>query len=226
MTTLQSKISVGGQVRTVAELLSSMRIAFSEDEVLRWAFCIQQAFLTLGYNADIDQEMKAIMKSKEVRPIVAQPDDNASANPDLPDVLVNYIFKESFTQEQLQKIWCWANDHVVSEITYPYQYLAFLLFLEHHQHLYLKNFTITNTDMETQMVSWFVQAKVKCSQDALGTYRNGFFNNNSFSYPAWVNSDGVPPDKYSYKKDQSRQGFMSLNRLCNDLEIHLSELKI
>lgn len=80
--------------------------------------------------------------------------------------------------------------------------------------------------MQDQMTAWFPEAKVKCSADSLGTYRNDFFSQNLFNYVLWLNSDGKPPKEYEYKKDQFISGFQALVKLCNELEINFSELKI
>lgn len=226
MTTLQSKVSVGSESYSITELLKNMRNAFSKDEALRWAFCIQTVFIEFGYDEDIDKAMKMILKSKDVPAIVAEEEKHSDKSWEMPDTLINYIFKQTFEQEQLKKLWRWINDHNIDEVSYPYQYLSLVLFFENHHSQFLNQSHITNADMQTQIEAWYRKAKVKCSADALGTYRNGFFNDNSFRYAQWVNSEGVPPTSYEYKKDQSFAGFKALCKLCNNLELNLSGLKI
>ena len=80
--------------------------------------------------------------------------------------------------------------------------------------------------MQTQMTAWFPEAKVNCSADSLGTYRNGFIDSYKFNYLSWLNSNGEPPKGNEYKRDQSLSGFQALVRLCNELELNCSELKI
>lgn len=80
--------------------------------------------------------------------------------------------------------------------------------------------------MQDQMTTWFPEAKVKCSADSLGTYRNGFIDSNKFNYLSWLNSNGESLKSNEYKKDQSLSGFQALVRLCNELELNCSELKI
>ena len=53
MTTLESKVYMGSDSYTVANLLNNMRNAFSKDEAMRWGFCIQKAFLEFGYNPEM-----------------------------------------------------------------------------------------------------------------------------------------------------------------------------
>lgn len=77
--------------------------------------------------------------------------------------------------------------------------------------------------MQDQMLAWYPKAKVKCSADSLGTYRNGFIDSDKFKYVTWLISDGMP--KGEFKRDQSLLGFQTLIKLCNDLELNLSELK-
>ena len=45
-------------------------------------------------------------------------------------------------------------------------------------------------------------AKIKCSANAIGTYRNGYFKGNDFKYHKWLISSGEPP-KDTVQKDQS-----------------------
>ena len=170
--------------------------------------------------------MKMILKSKDVPAIVAEEEKHSDKSWEMPDTLINYIFKQTFEQEQLKKLWRWINDHNIDEVSYPYQYLSLVLFFENHHSQFLNQSHITNADMQTQIEAWYRKAEVKCSADALGTYRNGFFNDNSFRYAQWVNSEGVPPTSYEYKKDQSSAGFKALCKLCNNLELNLSGLKI
>ena len=226
MTTLQSRVSVGSESYTITELLKNMKNAFNNYEALRWAFCIQTAFIKFGYNEDIDNVMKEILKSKDVPAIIAEEEKHSDKSWEMPDTLINYIFKQTFKQEQLKKLWRWINDHNIDEVSYPYQYLSLVLFFENHHSQFLNQSHITNADMQTQIEAWYRKAEVKCSADALGTYRNGFFNDNSFRYAQWVNSEGIPPTSYEYKKDQSSAGFKALCKLCNNLELNLSGLKI
>lgn len=203
-----------------------MKGAFGNDEALRWAFCIKTAFLTLGYNPEIDSNMNDILSSKEVPFIVAVPEERSDGELGMPSVLVNLIFKTTFNREQLKKLWCWIKKYSIDKISYPYQYLSLLLFLENHHSLLLENRQISNTAMENQIQAWFPTLKVKCSADSLGTYRNGYFKNDDFRYASWLNSNGEPPLGYEYKRDQALSGFKALNKCCNDLELYLSELII
>lgn len=226
MTTLESKTSIGNESYNVATLLKNMRGAFCKDEAIRWGFCIQKAFLEFGYNPDIDKTMNEILDSQGVPPIMAVPEENQDRALGMPQVLVNYIFNKDFNQEQLKALWHWIKEYLIDKINYPYQYLSLLLFMENN-HLTLLNKTkISNTEMQNQMETWYPYAKVKCSADALGTYRNGFISNSKFKYLTWINSDGTPTLGYEYKKDQSSSGFIALSRLCNELQISWSELKI
>jgi hypothetical protein len=202
-----------------------MRGAFSKDEALRWGFCVQKAFLEFGYNPEIDSTMNEILSSKDIPPIVAKADERPDGDSDIPPVLINNIFKTTFNQEHLKKLWYWIEEYLIDDIQYPYQYLSLLLFLEQHHSKFLGKSRISNKDMQDQMTSWYSTSKVRCSADSLGTYRNGFFESDKFNYVAWVNSDGQPID-VQLKKDQSISGFQTLVKLCNNLEINLSELKI
>ena len=226
MTTLQSKIYVGGNLYTIAELLKNMRIAFSKYEALRWAFYIQKAFIELGYNPDIDKTMNELMASMDIPAVVVSVDDDHESDSSMPEVLINYIFKSEFNKDSLKNLWCWIKEYFIDEISYPYQYLALLLFLENHHSLLSQNQHISNIEMQNQMETWFPKATIKCSADALGTYRNGYFNSNKFKYASWLNSTGEPPIGYEYKKDQTLIGFKALHKHCNNLELYLSELKL
>ena len=226
MTTLQSRVSVGSESYTITELLKNMKNAFNNYEALRWAFCIQTAFIKFGYNEDIDNVMKEILKSKDVPAIIAEEEKHSDKSWEMPDTLINYIFKQTFKQEQLKKLWRWINDYFIDKVGYPYQYLSLILFFENHPSQFLNQSHISNADMQTQIEAWYPKAKVKCSADAIGTYRNGFCNKESFRYAQWINSEGVPPTNYEYKKDQSSSGFMALCKLCNNLELNLSDLII
>jgi hypothetical protein len=225
-TTLQSKISVGGSNYTITELLKNMRNAFSKDEALRWAFFIQKSFIDLGYNSEIDKTMNEILASKEIPPIVVMTEECAESVLGMPEAFLNYIFKKEFDQEFLRELWCWIKKNFIDKISYPYQYLSLLLFLENHHSLLLQNSHISNTDMENQMLAWYSTQKVKCSADSLGTYRNGYFKSDDFRYVFWVNTNGNPPYGYNYQKDQSLTGFHALVRFCNNLELYLPELKL
>lgn len=226
MTTLQSKIYVGGNPYTIADLLKNLRNAFSKDEALRWAFFIQKSFLELGYNPDIDKTMNELMVSMDIPTVVISVDDGHKSDSSMPEVLINYIFKSEFDQDSLKKLWCWIKEYSIDQIIYPYQYLALLLFLESRYSSLLHNPHISNTEIQTQMGAWFPKATIKCSADALGTYRNGYFNSNKFKYASWLNSTGEPPIGYEYKKDQSLSGFKALQKHCKDLELYYSELKL
>ena len=144
----------------------------------------------------------------------------------MPPILINYIFKETFSQNQLQTLWHWIKEYSIDRLSFPYQYLSLLLFLENHHSKLLQKPRLFNTDMQNQMGVWFPKAKVKCSSDAIGTYRNSFFNYRSFSYESWVNGDGIPPTNYDNKPDQSEDGFIYLHKLTNYLETYLPELNI
>lgn len=226
MTTLQSKIYVGGRPYTIAELLKNMRNAFSKDEALRWAFFIQKAFIELGYNSDLDKAMTEILASMDIPAVVVMAENGSESDSGMPEVFINYIFKCEFDQELLKKLWCWINDYFINKIIYPYQYLSLLLFLERNHSLLLQKPHISNTEMQNQMMAWYSSSKVKCSADSLGTYRNGYFNSADFTYASWLNTNGDPPFGYNYQKDQSLVGFQALVRLCNDLELNLSELTL
>ena len=65
VTTIESKIDIGTDSYTVANLLKNMRCAFSKDEALRWGFCIQRAFLEFGFNPEIDEIMNNILESMD-----------------------------------------------------------------------------------------------------------------------------------------------------------------
>ncbi len=226
MTTLESKIKWGDESYSVADLLRNMRAAFGEYEAMRWGFPIQRAFLEYGFNPEIDKTMKRILTSKGVPPILAEAEKRSDGDSGMPPILINKIFKTEFNQEQLKHIWHWIKDYSIDKLSYPYQYLSLLLFMEYHHSLFLQKPHISNTDMQDQMMAWYTQTKIKCSADSLGTYRNGFFDKDTFSFVSWVNSNGEPSDDYEFKKDQSLLGFQTLNKLCNDLELNLSELKI
>ena len=203
-----------------------MRGAFSKDEALRWGFCIQTAFLEFGFNPDIHKTMSDILISQGVPPIMAVSEERPVGDIDVPPVLINYIFKTQFSHEQLKTLWRWIKEYSIDSIIFPYQFLSLLLFLENNHSFFLQEPHISNADMQTQMDSWFPMSKVKCSADALGTYRNGFFKSHNFIYESWLNSNGEPPIGYEYKKDQSISGFQTLAKLCNDLELNLKDLKI
>ena len=226
MTTLESKVYMGSDSYTVANLLNNMRNAFSKDEAMRWGFCIKTAFIEFGYNPEIDKAIKIILDSMGVPPIVAKKEKRSDGDFNMPQVLINYIFKKEFNQEQLKCIWRWIKEYSIDKISYPYHYLSLLLFLENHHFSFLEKSHLSNNDMQTQMEAWFPYEKIKCSADAIGTYRNGYFNDNSFKYVSWLNSNGEPSIGYECKKDQSITGFTALNNLCNNLEINFSELKI
>ena len=217
---------MGSDSYTVAILLNNMKNAFSKDEAMRWGFCIQKAFLEFGYNSEIEKAMKNILDSMGVPPIEAKKEKSANDDYGMPEILINYIFKQKLNQEQLKCIWHWIKEFSIDEISHPYHYLSLLIFLENHQSTFLENSHISNADMQTQMGAWFPNAMIKCSADAIGTYRNGYFTGDTFKYASWVNSTGEPPIGYECKKDQSLVGFKALNKLCNNLEINLSELKI
>lgn len=202
-----------------------MRCAFSKEEALRWGFCIQKAFLEFGFNPEIDIIMNNILESMNVPPIVARNEESSDGELGMPPVLINYIFKNEYNQEQLKKLWRWIKEYSIDEICQPYQYLSLLLFLENHHSLFLQKPHLSNTEMQGQMETWFPKANIKCSADAIGTYRNGYFNDDSFKYAMWLNSEGKPPMGYECKRDQSLTGFEALNKLCNNLEINISELK-
>ena len=203
-----------------------MRAAFSKDEALRWGFCIQRAFLVFGYNPDIDRAMNSILDSMDVPPIVAKAVERPDGDMGMPQPLINYIFKPTFNQKQLKELWLWIKQFSIDNISFPYQYLSLLLFFEHHHSSLLQKPHITNTNMQDQMTAWFPESKVKCSADSLGTYRNGFIDSNKFNYPSWLNSNGESLKGYEYKRDQSLSGFQALFRLCYELELNWSELKI
>lgn len=226
MTTRESKVYIGTDPYTVANLLNNMKNAFSKDEAMRWGFCIQRAFLKFGYNPDIDKAMNMILDSMAVPPIMARNEESIDGDFGMPQILINYIFKNEFNQEQLKSLWRWIKEYSINEICQPYQYLSLLLFLENHHSSFLQKPHLTNIDIKDQMEAWFPITNIKCSSDAIGTYRNGYFNGDSFKYSLWLNSNGNPPIDYEYKRDQSLTGFEALNRLCNILEINLSELKI
>lgn len=217
---------MGSDSYTVATLLNNMKNAFSKDEAMRWGFCIKTAFLEFGYNPDIDKAMINILDSMGVPPIVAEKEEVSDGDSSMPKILINYIFKQEFNKEQQKCIWRWFKDYFIDEISFPYHYLSLLIFLENHQSTFLDKSHISNADMQTQMEAWFPKAMIKCSADAIGTYRNGYFTGDTFKYASWVNSTGEPPIGYECKKDQSLVGFKALNKLCNNLEINLSELKI
>ena len=203
-----------------------MRGAFSKDEALRWGFCIQRAFLEYGYNPEIGKAMDEVLAAQGVPPIVAKIEVQSDNDSSTPPVLINYIFNNRFNQERLKHLWLWIKEYSIDKLSYPYQYLSLLLFLEEHHSLLLQKSHISNADMQDQMTAWYPTSKIKCSADSLGTYRNGFFSDETFKYVPWLNSNGEPPIGYQYKKDQSISGFQALVRLCNDLEINLPELKI
>ncbi len=203
-----------------------MRCAFSKDEALRWGFCIQRAFLEFGFNPEIDEIMNNILESMDVPPIVARNEESPDGELGMPPVLINYIFKNEFNQEQLKSLWHWIKEYSIDEISYPYHYLSLLLFMENHHSSFLQKQHLTNSDMQNQMEAWFPKEKIKCSADAIGTYRNGYFNGDTFRYALWLNSDGKPPIDYVYKKDQTLAGYTALCKLCNNLELNYSEFKI
>lgn len=226
MTTLESKIYIGSEPYSVAECLKNMRCSFDKDEALRWGFCIKTAFPKLGYNPDIDETMNQILATKDVPTIEVKKEERPDGDLDIPQTLINFIFKTEFNQEQLKHLWCWIKEYAIDNIQYPYQYLSLLLFLESHHSLLLEKPHLFNTDMQNQIEAWYSTAKVKCSADSLGTYRNGFFDKKIFKYVSWMNSNGEPPLGYEYKKDQSLLGFQALVKLCNNLELNLSEIKL
>lgn len=211
---------------TISDCLKNMRAAFSKDEAMRWGFLIQMAFAKLELNQEINQAMDKILNSKGIPPIVVETEKCPNRNSDMPPTLINYIFKDEFRQEQLEKLWSWIKEYLIDNITHPYHYLSLLLFLENHHSRFLQNKHISNINLENQMTAWYPKAKVTCSADAIGTYRNGFFTSTDFSYITWINTDGTPPPGYQYKKDQSMPGFEKLVKYCNNLEICMPELKI
>ena len=225
MTTLESKVYMGSDSYTVANLLNNMRNAFSKDEAMRWGFCIQKAFLEFGYNPEIDKAMKNILNSMGVPPIEAKKEKKADGDFGMPKTLINYIFKQNIDQEQLKNLWRWIKKYSIDKISYPYHYLSLLLFLENHHSSFLQKSHLSNSDMQNQMEAWFPEAKIKCSADAIGTYRNGYFNSEKYTYSSWLYSYGKLPIDYEYKKDQFSAGFEALNKLCHNLELYLSELK-
>lgn len=192
---------------------------------MRWGFCILRAFLEFGYNKEIDKEMNEILASLDVPPIMALPEEHLNGDMGMPPILINTIFKTEFNQDQQKLLWRWIKTYFINNISKPYHYLSLLLFLEHHHSMFLQNPHLFNTDMQVQMRGWFPDAKVHCSSDSLGTYRNGFFSSDNFSYGKWLNSNEKPPKSDGYRKDQTPTGFDALNKLCNDLELNLSELK-
>jgi hypothetical protein len=226
VTSLESKVLLGTETYTVAHLLKNMRNAFSKDEAMRWGFCIQRAFLEFGFNPDIGKTMDQILKSKDVPPVLAIIEEKNNNDVGMPPTLINIIFRTEFDQEQLKNLWRWIKEHSIDEISYPYQYFSLLLFLENHHSTFLEKSHLSNSDMQAQMANWFPEVKIKCSADAIGTYRNGYFTGDAFKYTSWLNSTGEPPIRYEYKKDQGISGFIALNKLCNNLELYLSELKI
>lgn len=226
MTTLESKTYIGDQSYSVAECLKNMRGAFDGLEAVKWGFLIKTAFLKYGYDEEIDKTMNEILTLKGVPPIEAKDEERYDEDLGLPPAFVNQIFKTGFNQERLKSLWRWIKEYAIDNIQHPYQYLSLLLFLEQHHSKFLEKPHISNADMQNQMSAWYPTAKVKCSADSLGTYRNGYFDKDSFKYVAWMNSNGEPPLGYEYKKDQSILGFQALCRLCNGLEINLSELKM
>ena len=211
---------------TIATLLNNMKIAFSKDEAMRWGFCVTRAFIEFGYNPEIDKAMKDILDSMGVPPIEVRKEEVANGDFGMPQVLVNFIFKNKFNQEQLRSLWRWLKDYCIDEIRQPYQYLSLLIFLENHHSTFLENPDLSNAVMKDQMTAWFPMENIKCSADAIGTYRNGYFKGNTFKYASWLISDGKPPIGYEYKRDQAAAGFIALNKICNNLELNLSELKI
>ena len=226
MTTLESKISIGNVTYNVATLLKNLKGAFSKDEAMRWGFCIQMAFLEFGLNPDIDDDMHGLLDSQGVPPISAVPEERQDRVWGMPQTLINYIFKKDFNQEQLKSIWRWIKEYFIDEIEHPYQYLSLLLFLENHHSILLQKSKISNTEMLDQMEVWYPKAKVKCSADAIGTYRNGFISSPNFRYQSWLNTNGKTPASYELKRDQSISGFVKLFKLCNDLQIYWPELNI
>ena len=202
-----------------------MRGAFGGLEAMKWGFLIKTAFVKLGYNPKIDKTMNDILASKDVPPIMAEVEERHEGYCGMPPRLINKIFKTEFNQEQLKNLWHWIKEFSIDDIRSPYQYLSLLLFLEYHHSTFLQISHIANTDMEDQMNIWFPEAKVKCSADSIGTFRNSFIDSDQFSYVSWLNSNGEPPIGYEHKRDQSLAGFQALNKLCNNLEINLPELK-
>ncbi|MBR1462377.1 MAG: hypothetical protein IJ604_03230 [Prevotella sp.] len=170
--------------------------------------------------------MNQILASKNVPNIVAKADERPNGDLGMPPVLINKIFKTGFNQEQLKSLWRWIKEYAIENIRFPYQHLSLLLFLEHHHSSFLQKPHISNADMQDQMLAWYPTAKVKCSADSLGTYREPFFNSNQFKYVIWVNSNGEPPLSYEYKRDQTISGFQALVRLCSDLDLNMSEIKL
>ena len=203
-----------------------MRAAFGEFEAMRWGFPIQRAFLDYGFNPEIDKTMKSILNSKGVPPIVPEFEERPDGDLGMPPVLINNIFKTEFNQERLKALWRWIKAYLIDNISSPYQYLSLLLFLEYHHSIFLHKPHLFNTDMQDQMRAWFPEAKVRCSADAIGTYRSGFFNSGRYGYISWLNTNGEPPADYELKIDQSLLGFQTLVKLCNNMELNLSELKL
>lgn len=226
MTTLESKTYIGDQSYSVEECLNNMRGAFGGLEAVKWGFLIKTAFVKLGYNHDIDKVMNEILASKDVPPIVAKAEERSGGDEGMPPVLINKIFRTEFNKEQLMHLWRWIKEYLIDNIRHPYQYLSLLLFLEYHHSTFLQESHISNADMEDQMRSWYPNVKIKCSADSLGSYRNGFFSKADFSYISWVNSNGEPPLSYEYKRDQTISGFQALVKLCSDLDLNMSEIKM
>lgn len=101
-----------------------MKNAFNNYEAVRWAFCIQTAFIKFGYNEDINNVMKEILKSKDVPAIIAEEEKHSDNSWEMPDTLINYIFKTKFNQEQLKDLWRWIKEYSIDNISIPYQYLS------------------------------------------------------------------------------------------------------
>lgn len=211
--TLQTEIKFGKDTYTVAELLRNMRNADCKGSVAYWARPLYRALL-VDNTPDIWRAITQIEKEWNL-PETSMSEDDEHTSGDMPPVLVNYIFADIVNGKELdlRKLWHWIDGEFLWRLEYPYQYLALLLFLEHHKEL-LSVSKIENQAFESQMRTWFPNAKVKCSADAIGTYRNGFFKSDEFDYTRWLYSTTHGVD-YDFKKDQTLTGFNALKQLCS-----------
>ena len=141
-------------------------------------------------------------------------------NPDMPQPLVNTIFAERIKVKEgerdvyydidYEKVWNWINDNFVYNLKNQHEWTALWLFAREHK--LLKEPEIMNTKFADAISTWFPKAKKKCTADALGTYRNGYFSTPNFNYRAWVASENSRP---AFKtKDQSYKGFDRIYKIC------------
>ncbi len=152
-------------------------------------------------------------------------------NPDMPQPLVNTIFAERIKVKEdereveyeidYEKLWNWINDNFIPCLHYQYEWTAFWLFARGHD--LLEKTKISNIDFADAISVWFPMAKKKCTADALGTYGNSFFSDETFNYRAWIVGNNYYPNSEDFQNGKTKAGFKSIHELCNsNLEAEFS----